>query len=831
MKFSVSLFSAFLSVSLFAAPFGAYEEVAPAAIRPEGHLREFLRRQADGITGHPEKLGYPFNTGMWEGPIKRIVFTEGVYCGSDEVKDCEGEAFWMSGMWWPYEQTAYQLDGMARLAQFVDAPELEARVKRNLDWVFDHANPTNGDLFAALSDSPCQWPLVVLFRAAAAYAEKTGDWDRVIRAFAANYEGKRAARVKWSGRDALNLEGMLKVMEFTGDTSLLADARRMYANCGEAREFGARRHICEHGVSLAEALKLPCLLYLYTGERAYLDQAKAAVENVYAEDEQADGLYSCNEFTSGRDPRQGHETCVTADMMWTLGYFLQADGDVAMADRMERIAYNALPGSCTKDFRRHQYLSSVNQAVCGPFAQSAHFNYGESTWRQYRAAHFPQCCTGNISRSMPSFVRRMWMREKASGKPVAMLLGPSRFRGEQDGAAYEIVEETGYPFEDGVRFTLKGERPLSVTMKCRVPGWCDRPDAGTLVDLTLRTGETVSFALPVKLTLESDRNWHWIRRGPLTLSFVPPAETVKENPGDPFTALRITPKDGAWNYAFDLGEMRAAVAAAKVEFRAVGYPFEEPALSVKLPVRRIREWQTLDEGRFMPDPPLVAHPTGERAEIEFVPYATTLQRITCFADTEGRERLPVVAAYSNGELFPYDPGKPLAAQSFEPEKWGVRDYTSRYRVPPRHPDLFFDVGALFQGEKIDGKLTYLTFRVWSDRDEADATWCLSAGYRVQAFIDGHEVYSADGISEGLWMAPAWIRHPVKKGYNYMTVKLAHPEMWTMDQYPRFWGAKLEVFVPQTAVVKLPARANFIGLFGEGDDKALKYEVRADGMRF
>ena len=793
MKIAVSLLTSFLSASLLAAPFGAYEEVPSSAIRPEGHLKEFLRRQADGLTGHPEKLGYPFNTGMWEGPIKRIVFTEGVYNGSDEVKDCEGEAFWKSGMWWPYEQTAYQLDGMARLAQFIDAPELEARVRRNLDWVFDHANPTNGDLFAALSDSPCQWPLVVLFRAAAAYAEKTGDWDRVVKAFAANYDGKRAARVKWSGRDALNLEGMLKVMEFTGDKSLLEDAKRMYANCGESREFGTRRHICQHGVSLAEALKLPCLLYLYTGERAYLDQAKAAVENVYAEDEQADGLYSCNEYTSGRDPRQGHETCVTADMMWTLGYFLQADGDVAMADRMERIAYNALPGSCTKDFRRHQYLSAVNQAVCGPFAQSAHFNYGESTWRQYRAAHFPQCCTGNINRSMPSFVRRMWMREKASGAPVAMLLGPSRFRGEQDGAAYEIVEETRYPFEDEARFTLKSDRPLAVTMKCRVPGWCDRPDAGKLVDLTLKAGETVSLALPAKLTLESDRNWHWIRRGPLTLSFVPPAETVEENPGDPFTALRITPKDGEWNYAFDLDEMKAAVAAAKVEFRKVGYPFEEPALAVRLPVRRIREWQTLDEGRFMPDPPLVAHPTGERAEIEFVPYATTLQRITCFADTEGRERLPVVAAYSNGELFPYDPGKPLADQSFEPEKWGPRDYTSRYQVPPRHPDLFFDVGAFFQGRKTECTLTYLTFRVWSDRDEANATWCLSAGYRVQAFIDGREVYAADGISEGLWMAPVWIRHPVKKGYNYMTVKLAHPGMWSMDQYPRLWGARLVVF--------------------------------------
>ena len=781
------------ATSLSAAPYGAFEEVPVAAIRPTGHLREFLRRQAEGITGHPERLGYPFDSKLWEGPLARVYFTEGVYHGDAEPKDCEGEEFWKSGMWWPYEQTAYQLDGMARVAQFVDAPRLDATVKRNLDWVYAHANPTNGDLFASLSASPSQWPLVVFFRAAMAYAEKHDDWERLVKAFAANFEGKRGVRANWTGRDALNLEGMLKVMEFTRDASLLADARKMYAQCWEAKAFGRRKHVIQHGVSLSEMLKIPCLLYLHTGETAYLEQAKAAVENVYEMDEQADGLFSANEFTSGRDPRQGHETCVTADMMWTLGYFLQADGDVKMADRMERIAYNALPGSCTKDFRRHQYLSSVNQAVCGPFAQSAHFNYGESTWRQYRRAHFPQCCTGNINRSMPSFVRRMWMKAKADGAPVAMLYGPSEFAGEQDGVPYTIVEETNYPFEDEVRFTLRSEKPITVPLRCRIPGWCASPEAGRLVTRALETGKTLALALPVRLTLESDRNWHWIRRGALTLSFVPPTTVTEEEPGDPFTALRIQPKPGTWNYAFDLGEIKKAVAAAKVEFRTVKYPFETPAMSVKLPVRRIREWQVLDEGRFMPDPPLCAHPTGERAELEFVPYATTLARITCLPDTEERERLATVAAYCNGELFPYDDTRPLAEQVFAPESWTDKQFRKLYRVPPRHADVFFDLGAQFQGQDVAGKLAYLLFRVWSDRASEKAAWCLAAGYEVQAFIDGKEVYRTDGITEGLRMAPVWIRHPVRKGYNYLLVKMARPASLT-KQYPQLWGAKLDVFL-------------------------------------
>ena len=111
---------------------------------------------------------------------------------------------------------------------------------------------------------------------------------------------------------------------------------------------------------------------------------------------------------------------------------------------------------------------------------------------------------------------------------------------------YTIVEETCYPFEDEVRFTLKSDKPVRVALRCRIPGWCDSPDAGKLVTCTLETGRTLALALPVKLTLESDRNWHWIRRGALTFSFVPPATVTEDEPGDPFTALRIMPRPGAW---------------------------------------------------------------------------------------------------------------------------------------------------------------------------------------------------------------------------------------------------------------------------------------------
>ncbi len=60
------------------------------------------------------------------------------------------------------------------------------------------------------------------------------------------------------------------------------------------------------------------------------------------------------------------------------------------------------------------------------------------------------------------------------------------------------------------------------------------------------------------------------------------------------------------------------------------------------------------------------------------------------------------------------------------------------------------------------------------------------------FLDGREIARNVGIQDARLMAPEWFTGRVKKGYNYVMVKLATPEKWAT--YRREWGAKLQAWM-------------------------------------
>lgn len=669
------------SVCVPIAPFAVFNDGLHADIAPEGWLKEILVRQDEGLTSHPEAMSYPFDSDLWVGDLERDSESR----GSD---------------WWRYEQTAYYLDGLTRLGYLLDDENLLAVTQANMDWVLDHPLPAkkgvpygeedieamlknNPRFTAEVSDDPkaqsrirhmreeaemqlkinsldrpegrlgveiksMAWPFAVFFRAMKAYYEATGD-ERIPAALEKNYLSYSVEEIG-RNRFVVNVEGMLWTYSVTKNPELLAMAEEAWAqngseltqeNCLDDSEF----HM--HGVTMNELMKVPMLLYAYTGRSEYLDAALNADYKMERDNMLVDGVNSSSEALAGNDALASHETCDISDYTWTMGYFLMATGDAQWADRIERAVFNAALGAITKDFKSMQYFSCPNQFIATGDSNHNEFKRG-LTWMAYRPIHETECCIGNLHRYMPNYVARMWLKD-AGGQPVAALYGPST--AEYDlggGVTVSIEEKTGYPFEEKIDFVFsfrKDGKPVDGPQKMdftyRIPGWCADGRAGfKTVSKEWRSGETFSVSLPMELKVcRGPVEGMYVERGPILYSYPIPADVredtqVYENlagkvSGNPdFKSWNMTPA-GKWNYALvadRLDEIRVNTHPTE------GFPFDagNSPVTIEVPVVGVDGW-TLEENRFTPAlPDRVVAESGTERFVELVPYGSTTLRLTLF---------------------------------------------------------------------------------------------------------------------------------------------------------------------------------------------------------
>ena len=97
----------------------AFREVPLSAVTPEGWLRRFLEVQRNGLTGHLEAAGFPFNSPGWA--TREVKHETGTY-------------------WWPYEQTAYWVDGMIRCGRLIGDDFLVSKARTQIDYVLKRAD-------------------------------------------------------------------------------------------------------------------------------------------------------------------------------------------------------------------------------------------------------------------------------------------------------------------------------------------------------------------------------------------------------------------------------------------------------------------------------------------------------------------------------------------------------------------------------------------------------------------------------------------------------------------------------------------------------------------
>ncbi len=601
-----------------ALPFSRYGSVSLAHIRPAGWLDTFLQRQCAGITGHPEASGYPFTRSFWSDPH-----------GKPDVPD-------QAMLWWPYEQTAYWIDGSLKAGYLTGNEAVYKRALHEIDAALAQA-ADDGFIGPDMFRTRDRWPSTIFFRAVLAQHAISGD-QSYVDALVRHYQS--TPHPMGFGRDVTGVEILLALFAETGRQELLDEARDLYQRFTSnarnlERDFSlaglqSDRPVATHGVTFNEIAKLPALLYAASGERELLDATLNGYAKVERDNILADGLHSGAEAMSGNAPLESHETCTITDYTWSLGHLLQITGNPHFGDQIERVIFNALPGVLMKDWKALQYFSCANQVVATNTSNHNPMSRGDNRM-EYRPGHPVQCCTGNVQRALPNYVERMWMRGSGdhAEEIVAALYGPGRLDTQIAGTRVVVEASTSYPFEQGVAFRITPDEPARFTFTVRIPEWCRTPGiringeeySGALtpgsfhqIERMWNAGDDVVLRLPFELAI---RRWSEggvsLEYGPLTLSLPIDApldvdteddwtRTPKEFrlsgpqprlPGFPAYQLRPASR---WAFALAVDETTLAQTARITWSEGDGFPLDSgnPAVRVSVPVRRVEGWNVVE---------------------------------------------------------------------------------------------------------------------------------------------------------------------------------------------------------------------------------------------
>jgi len=644
------------------------QEVKLNEIKPNGWLKRFLELQRDGLTGHMEEGGFPFSDVNWGEKAKL-------------VNDGRPEA---PLAWWPYEQTGYWEEGMAKCAYLLADEPLRKKADKIINHVLDNAE-SDGYLGPDFLKEPVndnRWAHAVFFRVFAAFHSETGD-SRVPAAIEKHYLNYTSPHSQ--GREVCNVEAILWAYDKTGNPKLLEHAISAYKEFNEKSPKDAttmKNLLSEdfiecHGVTYNEIGKLGAILYCYTGDEQYLKAAENAYKKLDRDQMLISGIHSSSEHLQGKDPLDSHETCDITDYTWAVGHLLMATGNADYADKIERACFNALPGAVSSDFKALQYFSCPNQIIADRTSNHNLFYRGTSFMSYAPNAGAAPCCPGAVNRTMPNYVSRMWMKDD-SGNVTAALYGASELKTCINGTDATIRQETDYPFSDKINFTFELSKPVEFTFSLRLPGWCENPSVeinGKSLELSAKSGnfmpikrlfsngDTITLTVPMKLKLSRWKDGGiGVERGPLVYS-LKIDERWETTPHEgkstaDFPAWNVYP-ESAWNYALDVNEATIDDVAEIIENKLSAEPFraENAPISIKLPAHRVNGWEMVRctetdterytddalkvykiEGDFRFTPPLPDPKTlkeslsAEKEMVTLVPYGCTRLRITIFPD-------------------------------------------------------------------------------------------------------------------------------------------------------------------------------------------------------
>jgi DUF1680 family protein len=618
---------------------GVFELLPLGSIRPRGWLKSQLQLQANSLSGHLDET--------WP-----------------DVGPASG---WLGGTGESWERGPYYLDGLIPLAYLLDDERLKAKAQKFIEWTIK--SQTSNGMFGPTSNDDW-WPRIVMLKALAQYQEATAD-PRVIPMMTRYFRYQLTAlptrpltswgRFRWQDQ----LLTILWLYDRTADPALL-DLMHLLRAQGhdwiaqydhfQYKERMSAAHLAlvsktpglkdakmaTHGVNNGQAVKTGAIWSRISGSTADRQSVFKMISELDRYHGLPNGMFSCDEHLAGRNPSQGSELCAVVEYMFSLEQSLAVLGDASLGDRLEKLAFNALPGAMTDDMWAHQYDQQPNQVECSLHKAPWTTNGPESNL--YGLEPNVGCCTANFSQGWPKFAASLFMKSAQRGI-VATAYSPCEARISLRGTAVHIVVETEYPFRETIRMTVSPSCPLEFPFLLRIPSWAENAEilvngcresvarAGTFaqIEREWKQGDSVEITFPMQPRVITGFNESVsVERGPLVFAYNIGEDWLKLRDRGMTADWQVYPKS-QWNYALEVDPSAKTQKIAVSENALTNRPFASEGAPVKLHIKAklLPSW-IASEGvaGTLAESPVECSESDET--IILVPYAAAKLRITSF---------------------------------------------------------------------------------------------------------------------------------------------------------------------------------------------------------
>lgn len=585
-------------------------------LKPEGWLKKQLTIQAEGLSGNLHKIWPDIRDSAWIGG------------------DREG-----------WERVPYWLDGFIPLAYLLENAEMIATVKKYIDAIVS-AQEDDGWICPCKKEKRKQydtWAIQLICKVLKVYYDCSGDDripDVIYKVLKNYYELLKSGEIKLFGWGKFRwFESFISINflyekygeDWIKDLAKIIKAQGFDYNTTvknwekPSHKWQMNTHIVNMTMMLkSEAVSHSILSEEYTDNteklRTILDKYNGTCFEGFTGDE----------VLSGLDPSRGTELCAVVEQMYSYEEIFAHTGDNKWAERLEVLAFNALPATLSEDMWTHQYVQQVNQIACqktmimapwstnGPYAHTFGLepNYG--------------CCTANFNQGWPKFALTPFMHRGNTVLNAVMI--PSVLN--DNGITIRL--ETDYPFRNKMHYCIEADRKFDFII--RIPSFAK----SLKVNGEIREADELSFAITegkteIELEFEAlpvlknrPNSLYALKVGSLLFSV--PIEYEKEmkeytrkgvERKFPYCDYQFIPKS-PWNYGFADSNFEICRNGSS----DIPFSQEKPAVVIKANMQKIDWGLKFPYRSICRKTPKSRKPISDREKIDLIPYGSARLRMT-----------------------------------------------------------------------------------------------------------------------------------------------------------------------------------------------------------